>query len=548
VNPLTSKQQQPVMSDENRHFRTDHLQGDLAGRSARGGAVTMTAQGLRFVFSTVATILLARLLTPQDYGLIGMAAVVTGFVAMFKDMGLSSATIQREEITTEQISTLFWINLGLSILVAMITAAIAPAVAWFYGDSRLTLITIGLAVGFVFGGLTIQHAALLKRQMRFTALATIDVIALLLGLVAAIIVAWNGGRYWALVANQLVGGMSYAICIWFASGWRPGRPVRDSGVRSMLGFGSNLTGFLVVNYFARNLDNMLIGRFWGSRSLGLYSKAYQLLLFPIDQINTPIAAVAVPALSRLNDSPERYRQAYLRILQKVAIVTMPGMAFLIVCSDWIVRLALGPQWTEAGRIFALLGIVGLVQPIANTTGWLFISQGRTHHMFQWGLIGSSIIIVSIIAGLPWGAMGVAASYSIVFLLVVTPLLFWFVGRHGPVRTLDFYRTVAPITVAALCVFAALLILRQWMLVSRPVPGLLISFFITIIVTISTLSVSHEGRIALQDFKALFALLSRKAEISALSGTDSEAVSSQLATETKLSHQSHNMDPLLQKVL
>jgi PST family polysaccharide transporter len=351
---------------------------------------------------------------------------------------------------------------------------------------------------------------------------------LLLGLVAAIIVAWNGGRYWALVANQLVGGLGYAIGIWLVSGWRPGRPVRNSGLRSMLGFGTNLTGFLIVNYFARNLDNMLIGRFWGSRSLGLYSKAYQLLLFPIDQINTPIAAVAVPSLSRLNDSPERYRQAYLRILQKVAIVTMPGMAFLIVCSDWIVRLALGPQWIEAGRIFALLGIVGMVQPIANTTGWLFISQGRTHHMFQWGLIGSSIIVVSIIAGLPWGAMGVAASYSIVFLLVVTPLLFWFVGRHGPVRTLDFYRTVAPIATAALCVVAALLILRQWTHITRPVPGLLISFFVTIIVTLSTLSASREGRVALKDFKRLFALLNRKG-VRPAGLVDSGAPSSELAT-------------------
>ncbi|HEX9629510.1 MAG TPA: lipopolysaccharide biosynthesis protein [Pyrinomonadaceae bacterium] len=525
-----SSQPHPFVSDDrDRHFRTDHLKADLGGRSARGGAVTLVAQVCKFLLSTVAMILLARLLSPQDYGLIGMAVVVTGFVATFKDMGLSSATIQREEISTEQISTLFWINLGLSVLVALLTAAIAPIVAWFYGDSRLTLITIGLAVGFVFGGLAIQHSALLKRQMRFTALATIDITALLFGLGAAIIVACNGGRYWALVANQLVQGLTYAAGIWLVSGWRPGRPARHSGVRSMLGFGRNLTGFSIINYFARNLDNMLIGRFWGSRSLGLYSRAYQLLLFPIDQINSPIAAVAIPALSRLNDSPERYRQAYLRILQKVAIVTMPGMAFLIVCSDWIVRLALGPQWIEAGRIFALLGIAGMVQPIANTTGWLFISQGRTHHMFQWGLIGCSIIIVSIIAGLPWGAMGVAASYSIVFLLVVTPLLFWFVGRHGPVRTIDFYRTVAPIALAALCVFAALLIMRQWMNVTRPLLGLPIGFFLTIIVTILTLCVSHEGRMAVKDFKRLFALLSRRDGARPASLVDSGAPSSQLAT-------------------
>ena len=515
VAPTLEKSVKPE-ADVNRHFRTDHLTADLGQRTARGGAVTLVSQGIKFCTGIAATVVLARLLNPHDYGLIGMVAVVTGFISMFKDLGLSAATIQKEEITSDQISTLFWVNVGLSVVVMLLTIAISPGVAWFYGESRLTLITIGFATGFLFGGLAVQHEALLRRQMRFSALAAIEIISIMAGLAVAIPMAWRGNGYWSLVANQLVQGLTYAVGIWVVSGWRPGRPRRYSGIRSMLAFGSNLTGFHVVNYFARNLDNILIGRFWGSASLGLYAKAYQLLLLPIDQINSPIANVAVPALARLTDSPERYRNAYLRILEKVALVTMPGMAFMIATSDWLVVFILGPQWIEASRIFALLGIVGLVQPIANTTGWLFITQGRTREMFHWGLLGGTIMIVSIVIGLPWGAVGVATSYSAVFLVIVAPLLFWFVGRRGPVRTSDFYRTITPVAFAAACVLGALTALRSSLTITKPLTGLVVSLAATVVITVVALFVLPKGRAALRDFASLFSLLGRKGEMATIS--------------------------------
>lgn len=497
---------------QHEYFHTQHLKTNLGGRTVRGGAVTIVSQGIKFVLGIAATIVLARLLTPQDYGLIGMVVVVTGFVAMFKDLGLSNATIQREEINAEQISTLFWVNVALSIAIMLLTAALAPAVAWFYGDTRLTSITIVYATGFLFGGLAVQHEALLRRQMRFTALAARDMISLIAGIITALILGWYGAGYWALVANQLVTGFTNTFAVWVLCRWRPGLPVRSSGVRSMLAFGTNLTGFSIVNYFARNLDNMLIGKFWGSEQLGLYAKAYQLLLLPIDQINTPVAAVAVPALSRLKESPERYRQAYLRIIEKIAMLTMPGMALLIATSDWVVLTVLGPQWSGAARIFTLLGIVGLVQPIANTTGWLFISQGRTHHMFQWGLIGSTIIIVGIIIGLPWGAVGVAASYSAITLFVATPLLFWFVCREGPVRTVDFYRTMAPPACASIFVLSGLLILRRWIPQFKPIVGLGVGFMVALVITLLIFAVLPRGRKSLQDLKQSLILLTERRKV------------------------------------
>lgn len=494
---------------DDRYFNTERLKAGLAARTARGGAVTFASQGFKFLAGLGATMVLGRLLTPGDYGLIGMVVVVTGFVSMFKDLGLSAATVQREEITSAQVSTLFWVNVGLSIGVGMVTAALAPVVAWFYGEPRLTTIMFVYAFGFLFGGLTIQHEALLHRQMRFLAQVGCELVALVATITITIVLAWRGWGYWALVAGHLTTSFVYMIGIWIVCRWRPGRPTRGAGVRSMLKFGGNLTGFGVVNFFARNLDNMLIGRVWGSNQLGLYAKAYQLLTLPIDQINAPITTVAVPALSRLNDSPDRYRRAYVRIIEKIAVVTMPGIALLIATADWVVLIVLGPQWTQAAHIFAALGVAALIQPIANTTGWLFISQGRTNDMFRYGLVASTIIVTAIVAGLPWGAVGVATTYALTWVTVIAPLLFYWVGRKGPVRPRDFYITVAPAFGAALAVLGALFLFRRSVVIVSPLKGLVAAFAIAGVVALLFLYAIPAGRRILRDFGEVAAIVLRR---------------------------------------
>ena len=498
----------PLRTKADRHFRTDHLKADLGARTARGGAVMVGAQAVRFVITMGSTMVLARLLTPEDYGLVGMVVVVTGFVAFFKHMGLSVATIQREEISPEQVSTLFWINVGVSFALTCATAALAPAVAWFYGRPQLVWVTLAFAAGFTFSGLGVQHEALLKRQMRFAALATIEITSMLAGIAVAVMAARAGAGYWALVYNQLVFGVLYAAGVWLACGWRPGPPVRYAGVRPMLSFGGAITGYGVLNYFARNLDNLLIGRFWGAAQLGLYARAYQLLLLPLDQTTVPLDGVAVPALCRLTDSPERYRKAYLRILEKVAMLTMPGVALMIATSDWLVRLVLGPQWEESGRIFALLGVAGLLEPVANTMGWLLISQGRTRDMLRWGFAHGLITVLSFVIGLPWGAVGVAASYSAVSVLVHKPLLFWYVGRTGPVGARDLYRAIAPSLLAALGVLAALFLFRRAVVFEHALAGLAAAAGVGAAVALLIFVALPKGRAALQDVRGLIPLLRR----------------------------------------
>ena len=493
------------------HFSTEHLKKNLAGRTARGGAITVTSYGLKFMITLAATIVMARLLTPRDYGLIAMVVVVTNYLTMFKDMGLSLATVQRPEITYDQISTLFWVNVALSVSLTLLTILVAPALAYFYGEPRLVLITVATAMGFILGGLSVQHEALLKRQMRFTDLAAISIVSLLCGYAVGIGLAWNGAGYWALVASQLSLIGTNTMGTWILSRWIPGRPRRYAGIRPMLAFGRNVTGFATVNVLAKNFDVLMLGRYWGAQNLGLYNKAYMLLSIPVDQTNEPFNSVAIPALSRLADSPERYREAYLRILEKVALLTMPVVALMIATSDWLVYLVLGPQWTQSGRLLMILGIAGLFQPIINTISWLFVTQGRTRHMFHWALMSAPITVVAVVAGLPWGPLGVAIAYTAARLLVIDHLLYWYAGRSGPVRTIDFYRTVAPIAAASAMALGVTLLFRSLTHIQRPIIGCVISMGIVASTTYAVLFLIPSGRRALGDVKSLLRLLLERSE-------------------------------------
>ncbi len=472
-------------------FETGSLHIDLKGRSVRGGAVTLAAQGSKLAIQIASLVVLARLLTPADYGLIGMVTVVTKFAALFNDLGLSTATMQRAQINHRQISTLFWVNVGASVLIALVVAALAPAVAWFYAEPRLTRITVVSAALFVFAGLTVQHQALLRRQMRFGALAVIEVLSALFSVAAAILAAGMGAGYWSLVLLSLVAAMGNALGVWLACRWRPGLPARRSGVRGMLGFGANLTGCNVLNYIAGNLDNVLIGKVWGADALGFYAKAYGLLMFPLAQINAPLCATAIPTLSRLAEEPARYRHYYLTCLSLIALVTMPLAVFLVVMSDELIPVVLGPQWRQSARIFLFLGIAALWQPVAGSATWLLMSQGRGAELLRWGIVASSATALGIVLGLPWGTTGVAVSYTL-FSGITTPVLFWFAGRKGPVRAGDIYRAAATPLCLALGVLGAILALRMFCIGLATPLVLLCAFTATIVVAATLLLVIPGG--------------------------------------------------------
>jgi O-antigen/teichoic acid export membrane protein len=397
---------------------------ELKRKSVRGSVVAVGAQGAKFVLQTATTMLLARLLSVEDFGLLGMAAVLTGFLAWFKDAGLSAATIQRVEVTQEQISTLFWINVAVGGALATFTAVLAPVVVAFYGEPQLYWITVVLGVTFVFGGLAAQHQALLLREMRFVTLAKIEVISLSISSAAGIVMALFNWHYWALVSMAVVGSIVSAAGAWLANPWVPRRPGRKCDVRSMLHFGWMATCNNLVVFLAWNSDSILLGRFWGADALGLYGRAYQLATLPVHQLNGAITNVAFSALSRIQDDPDRLARSFLRGYSLLVSLTIPIAISCALFAEEIIRVVLGAKWMEAAPIFRLLAPTGLVFALVNPLSWLMISTGRVRRALSMSAATTPVVIVGIVLGLSNGPKGVALGYSLAMALLVIPITSW----------------------------------------------------------------------------------------------------------------------------
>lgn len=414
----------------------------LRQHAVRQTGVTLGGQIIQAILQLGSIMVLARLLVPSDFGLIAMVAVLVGLVGLFRDIGLTQAVIQQEELSNTQATGIFWTSVSVTVVSSIVMAAAAPLVAWFYGEPDLMRITLAFAGVFLIGGLGMMPQAILARNMEFSKIVVGEVLSTVLGIAAAIALAALGAGYWALVALPGVRAVAMTIILWSVCPWRPGRPRRRTGIGAMLRFGTNVTGFNLVNYFARNADNVLIGWRWGAGQLGQYAAAYRLLLMPLTQINAPLTRVAVPTLARLKNDPDRYREAYLRIVRLLATLTAPAMAFAAVTADWIVAILLGPGWEEAATILAWLAIAGVVQPLNNTTGWLFLTQDRTGEFFLWGTVSALLTVSAIAIGLQYGAVGVAIAYAISGVAIRTPLLLAWVGRRGPVSTRDLFTVLA----------------------------------------------------------------------------------------------------------
>lgn len=389
-----------------------------------------------------------------------MLMPVAAFVMMVQDIGLSQAVVASGDLTHEQVSTMFWINAGLSLLLAIIFALCAPLIAWFFGEPKLLSPALALAATVLISGLATQHFAWLSKSLRFGTVALIDVASTLLGFVAAVVVALVMPGIWALVASVLVGMAVGLVGAWSLARWRPGRPAPLAEVRDLLRLGAGLSTFTLTNFFARNLDNVMIGRWAGAVQLGFYDRAYKLLLFPLQQINNPIGRVMVPVLAKLHDEPHRYRHAYRRTVRLMLLFTVPGVAFMLMFAKPLIVLLMGERWAPAAAIFTWLAIAALHQPVSATFGWLFISQKRGGDFGRWGVFNMITSIAAFAIGLPWGAIGVAAAYALSDILIRMPVLWWWVGRAGPVRHRDLFEIVKPFAFALAGTLAALYLYRN----------------------------------------------------------------------------------------
>jgi len=481
----------------------------VKGRLASGTAVTLAASAAKFLLNFGSTVILARLLDPEAYGLLAMVFAVTNFITLFQDMNLSLATVQRKDITHAQVSTIYWINVAITVAVVLAILGAAPGISWFYDEPRLTAIAALLTLAVAFRGIGSQHKALLRRKMRFGAIAAIETLSMLAGYAVAISMAWAGYGYWALVWLHIAMAAANTVLSWAWSGWRPGRPERGAGVRSMLVFGGNLTGFTLVRYPANSLDRALIGWQAGAAPLGLYSKSFELLGPVTAYVTSPISNVAVAALSRLNEAPADYRAVYRRFVEAIALFSLFTAVVVGCAAHDIVAVLLGAKWLDAAPILAILSVLVFVESLIMCLQWLFVSQGRGSELLRSGLIDSVLRIAAILVGLAWGIVGIAVAISVVSLCVRLPLQIWYACRVGTVRSGDVYRAVGPIFVAALAAMAANGVQQLYMPVAVPALGIAASLVVSGVAMTAALLASVAGRTLIRQGSAQVVRLCRR---------------------------------------
>ena len=351
---------------------------DLRDRTARGAAARVGAQVANFALRLVSLSILARLLSPNDFGLVGMVTALTGVLSLFRDFGLSAASVQRASVTDAQKTALFWLNILFGTVLAVLTTAVAPVIARFYHEPRLMSVAVVIGSTFLINAAGIQHSALLQRELRFTTLSVIDTGSWVLSTAVAIVTAEAGYGYWALVAMTVTLPIAGTTAFWIASGWRAGGPQQVlQGIKSMLRFGGTITLNGLIVYIASNFEKVLLGRYWGADAIGIYGRAYQLIRIPTDTINGAIGEVAFSALSQLQDDSVRLRSYFLKGYSLVLALTLPATFACCIFANDLIAVVLGAKWKDAGPIFRLLTPTILVFAIANPLSWLLGAVGMS---------------------------------------------------------------------------------------------------------------------------------------------------------------------------
>jgi O-antigen/teichoic acid export membrane protein len=397
----------------------------LRRRAVRGASITVFAQGSAFAVQMIATVVLARLLVPGDFGVVTMVTTFSVLLMSCGRVGLPDAVLQRDEIDHFLASNLFWVNIGTALVLTIGFAAAGSLLARFYGDPRVAHVAAGLSLTIFVDSTSILHLALLKRAMRFSAVSANDIVARAASVVVSIALAWAGFGYWALVGGAVALPLSTTIGAWILCRWVPSLPRRVPGTGAMVRFAIHVFGRYSLGYTAQNTDNLLVGWRFGSGALGLYKKAYDLFILPFSLLN--VFPVVVSTLSRLTKDRSQYRRYFLSGLSMLALVGMAVAADLTLVGRDLVRLLLGPKWEEAGRIFVYFGPGIGAQLIYSTYGMIHLSIGTTARFLRWGFIEVTATLALFVLALPWGPVGLAVAWTASYWLLLMPA-FWYAGR------------------------------------------------------------------------------------------------------------------------
>jgi len=413
------------------------------------------------VFQLGVTMILVRILAPHEFGLLAMANVLLGLATLFLEMGIGNALIQRKEISEEHLSSAFWLNMALGAVFMIVTFLASPLIAMFYGRPELVSITKWLSLCFIVSASAIVHQSLLMRDMDFRSLMIRDTAAVALSGGLGIFLASKGHGVWSLVFQSLFLFVLNTLFLWVFSRWKPQFLFSKRAVADLMGFGLHMTGFQIVNYFARNVDQLLVGRFLGAQSLGHYALAYKLMLFPVQNISWVITRVMFPAFSKIQKDLPRVAENYARMVRYVSLITFPMMLLFFTVAPDLIHLVWGAKWEETIPIVRVLCFCGMLQSVVTVGGSVYLSQGRADLQLRMSLANVTLTTLSILIGLQWSTFGVAVSYTI-FTLLWAPVSIYVVTRILRYNVFKIYGILVRNLLAGLVPFVLLMSVKQYL--------------------------------------------------------------------------------------
>lgn len=460
----------------------------LKAKSVTGAKWAIISQILNQIVQLYIGIKLAILLDPGDFGLVGMVYVFSRFTQVLADAGIGAAIIQKDNIETRELNSAFWFSIAIGFLLFIVLSLVAPLIANFFSQPILTSLTRWIASTFLIASLCIVPISLLVKEFRFRDIAIIESMSFFLGGIVAIVAAVNGLGVWSLIIQAMGMAISKTVIVFFLSKWRPKILFDWNAVKGLFPFSMNLTGAQLINYWVRNADNLLIGKFLGEVDLGLYSRAYSFMLIPVQQVSAVASRIMFPAFSEIQNDVPRIRAIYLRTISMIALLTFPiGLGLMVVANNFVYGV-LGEEWAGMVPILQILCILSLTQSLGATAGVIYQSLGRTDIQLKWSIYASVVYISAFVFGLQWGVVGVAASYTIASLVFITIPNAMLVGSLVNISLPQFgnviYGVFGCAAVMALCVHTIGILLndlfeRKWILAIMIAAG--ISIYLALII-------------------------------------------------------------------
>jgi polysaccharide transporter, PST family len=435
----------------------------LGRASLRGGVIFVAARSVNIVVQVASTVLLARLLSPHDFGLVAVVTALVLFAPMLIDMGTSDASTQKTLISPVEVSALFWLNVTIGSILTAFLAGSSGFIARVFGEPALAGIALVSSLSFITAAVSNQHSALMRRAMQFRRIAIIEISSNVIGTVVAIAMALTEWGYWALVAKPIVTSGLAAVGLWISCPWVPGRPRFTPEVKELVGFGMGVTGFTITDCIARSADRVALGYFYGAGPLGYFQNAFLLYSNLQGILTERLHEIAGSGLSKLRNNVEELRRSWATALSSVSFFSALAFAVLAVTGQDFVVILLGQKWAPAGPLLCIFAVRGIANTVERSVGWLHVAAGRSDRWMRWGLFSAACQLVALIFGLPFGPVGVAAAYTIVMYGLFVPAVVYS-GRPVGIGLKDVLSVVGPQITAGLTTVALGFVVQQVFLV------------------------------------------------------------------------------------